>query len=67
MFLVTGGHDLGYYNYILSTTEIFDPDIGHWRARQALPDPMRNMRATNIDNKVLIFGILVFLPLPLLR
>ena len=43
----------------LDTTEIYDTNLGHWAISGAkLPQPMRGLRATNIDGRVLIFGIL---------
>ena len=56
MFLVTGGYD-GSMDQ-LDSTEIFDPDLGSWRAGAALPSPMVDHKAVNIDNRVLIFGML---------
>ena len=52
MFLVSGGFD----GSALVSTEIFDPSIGSWRAGAALPSPREGLRATNIDNRVLLFG-----------
>ena len=56
MLLVTGGED----TVILDSTEIFDSSVGSWRTGAALPIPMQDMRATNLDNRVLIFGIDIF-------
>ena len=53
MFLVSGG---SYYESYLDSTEIFDPSLGSWRAGAALPSPVWGLRATNIDNRVLLFG-----------
>ena len=58
MFLVSGGYD-GSKN--LDSTEIFDPSIGSWKAGAALPSPVHGLRATNIDNRVLLFGNDIFL------
>ena len=55
MFLVTGGWDES--DDRLDSTEIFDPDLESWRAGPALPSAMSNPRATNIDKRILIFGI----------
>ena len=52
MFLVSGG----YYSNDLDSTEIFDPSLRSWRAGAALPSPRSGLRATNIDNRVLLFG-----------
>ena len=52
MLLVSGG----YGSDTLDSTEIFDPSLGSWRAGAALPIPMYDLRATNIDNRVLLFG-----------
>ena len=56
MFLVTGGYD-GSMDQ-LDSTEIFDPDLGSWRTGAALPSTMAGHKAANIDNRVLIFGML---------
>ena len=53
MLLVSGGWT---GDVRLDSTEIFDPSVGSWRAGAALPIPMDGMRATNIDNRVLLFG-----------
>ena len=56
MFLVTGG----YYGGYLDSTEIFDPNLGSWKAGSALPNRfVMTMRATTIDNRVLLFGIYI--------
>ena len=54
MLLVTGGYD---GSAKLDLTEIYDPDIGGWSARAALPSPNRYLSAASIGNTVLIFGI----------
>ena len=53
IFLVSGGYTIVY----LDSSEIFDPDLRIWRAGAALPSPMTGLRATNIDDRVLILGI----------
>ena len=58
MFIVTGGYDFSDY---LDSTEIFDPDVGSWSARAALPSPMIDLRAASIGNRVLVFGIDILL------
>ncbi len=55
MFLVSGG-DV-YEDSYLDSTEIFDPELGNWRAGAALPSKRNSPRAANIDGRVLIFGI----------
>ena len=57
MLLVIGGLDPSNYQKI-DSTEIFDPDIGSWRTGAALPSPMDGHKAVNIDNRVLIFGMM---------
>ena len=52
MFLVSGG----YEPYALDSTEIFDSSLGSWIAGTALPSRRNGLRATNIDNRVLLFG-----------
>ena len=54
MFLVTGG-SAGLDK--LDSTEIYDPDLGSWRAGAALPSLTERMQAASIGNRVLIFGI----------
>ena len=54
MFIVSGGYtEFGYAD----STEIFDPDLGSWRAGASLPGPIGYLRSTTIDNRVLLFGI----------
>ena len=55
MFLVTGGKT---GSVRLDSTEIYDPDLGSWRTGAALPSPMIGHKAVNIDNRVLILGML---------
>ena len=51
VFLVTGG-------YFLDSTELYDPSVGSWVVAGAkLPTPMSSLRAINIDDRILIFGI----------
>ena len=56
MLLVNGGRDSIHIQ--LDSTEIYDPDIGSWRTGAALPRTMIYHEAVNIDNRVLIFGML---------
>ena len=57
MFLVSGGHRMiGAFSYT-DSTEFFDPDLGFWSAGAALPSPRQFLRATSIDNRILLFGI----------
>ena len=53
MFLVTGGANGSNW---LDSTEIYDPDIGSWKAGAALPVPRSNLAAATIVNRILIFG-----------
>ena len=54
MFLVTGGSDGSF----LDSTEVYDPSVGSWVLTGAkLPTPMGDLRAVNIDERILIFGI----------
>ena len=55
MLLVSGGYVAGGSN--LDSTEIYDPEVGSWRAGAALPSKRRNLRAVNIDGRILFFGI----------
>ena len=55
MFLVTGGWT---GSSRLDSAETFDPMLGSWAASGAkLPRPMDGLRAANINDRVLIFGI----------
>ena len=57
MLLVTGG-SFGLSNN-LDSTELYNPVVGTWTTAVAkLPGPMRDLRATNINDKLLIFGII---------
>ena len=58
MFLVTGG--MTGSSSMIASTEIYDPDIGSWSARAALPSPRSNLRVANIDSRILIFGIDIY-------
>ena len=60
MFLVIGGVDENWNT--LESTEVYDPSVGSWVVAGAkLPRPMYGLRATNIDDRVLIFGIFFLL------
>ena len=63
MFLVTGGVGTAADQspLPLDSTEIYDPDVGSWRARTPLPIPMNGLKAVTIANMVLIFGIIYHL------
>ena len=55
---MTGGDD----GYFLDSTEVYDPSVGSWNTTGAkLPRAMSDLRAINIDERVLIFGILKIL------
>ena len=54
MLLVTGGFAGSLF---LDSTEVFDPSLGSWVITAKLPQPLEGLRATNINNRVLIFGI----------
>ena len=58
VFLVTGGYNGGR----LDSTEVFDPSVGSWTAGARLPRPMSRLRATYIEDQVLIFGEEHFIP-----
>ena len=53
MLLVSGGWT---GDVRLDSTEIFNPSVGSWSTGAALPIPMDGLGATNIDNRVLLFG-----------
>ena len=55
---MTGGYNSGF----LDSTELYDPSVGSWVVAGAkLPRPMSDMRAINIDDRVLIFGSSILL------
>ena len=54
MYLVTGGYD---GSSRLDSTEIYDPELGGWKAGAALSGPKMGLRAANIDNRLFFFGI----------
>ena len=54
MFLVIGGYT---GSVRLDSTEIFDPDVGSWRAGAALSNPVTQTRAVTFGNRIFIFGI----------
>ena len=59
--MVTGGKQSGSSD-TTDTTEVFDSNLGSWAVSEAkLPHPMRGLRATNIDDRVLIFGKYILL------
>ena len=58
MYLVTGGQDGSTF---LDSTEIYDPVLENWKAGAALSGPKKSLRAANIDNRVLFFGINILL------
>ena len=46
---------------IIDNTEVYDSDIGSWAISGAkLPQPMRGLRAANINDRVFIFGDYTF-------
>merc|ERR1712137_143753 len=53
MLLVSGGYSGRSF---LDSTEIYDPEVGSWRAGAALPSKRGNLRAVNIDGRILFFG-----------
>ena len=65
MYLVTGGDFDNWHTEtwdVLDSTEIFDPMVGRWVASGAkLPQQMTELRAVNIDDRVLIFGKMTIL------
>ena len=60
VFLVTGGYDGGLTSGLpsdLDSTELYDSSVGKWAMAGAkLKNRMAGMRATNIDDRILIFG-----------
>ena len=57
MYLVTGG--LIDVSIFLDSTEILDPSVGSWTYGASLPNPRQGLRAANIDDQILIFGIII--------
>ena len=57
MLFISGGYDFDSGSQ-LDSTELFDPSLGSWATSRAkLPQPMSGLRAANINDRVLIFGI----------
>ena len=57
VLLVTGGLGLDG-SQSLDSTEVYNPSVGGWAITGAkLPIPMFGLKAINIDDRVLIFGI----------
>ena len=55
---MTGGYD-EYELSISDSIETYDHSAGSWVITQAkLPTTMAFLRATNIDNRVLVFGMI---------
>ena len=58
MYLVTGGRRDGYD--FLDSTELYNPSLGKWvisTSTLSLPKPMAGLRAANINDRVMFFGI----------
>ena len=55
--LVTGGqfYSSGYH-HLTDATEIYEPTLRTWAIRAKLPRAMQAVRATNINDRILIFG-----------
>ena len=54
---MTGGFDGWGY---LDSAELYNSTVGSWAMAGArLPNAMDGLKATNIDDKVLIFGIFI--------
>ena len=53
--MVTGGNDGGNGN-ILDSTELYDPNTERWRMSVPLPSASDRLRASTVDNRVLLFG-----------
>ena len=51
--MVTGGYGDGGD---LDSTELYDPSTGAWRISGPLPTARSGLRATTLDNRILIFG-----------
>ena len=55
---MTGGYDEYEYS-VTDSTETYDHSAGRWVITQAkLPALMANLKATSIDNRILIFGMI---------
>ena len=55
---MTGGYDEYEYD-VTDSTETYDNSVGRWvLTRAKLPTLMTNLRATSIDNRILIFGMI---------
>ena len=52
--MVTGGYD---WTLKMDSTELYEPASGLWRIIEAkLPSPTDGLKATTVDNRVLIMG-----------
>ena len=57
VLLVTGGYGYGEHLNRLDTTELLRPGSGWQEISSArLPRPLRGMRVTTVENRVLLFG-----------
>ena len=55
---MTGGYD-EYSVGVTNSTETYDHSAGRWVITRAkLPALMANLKATSIDNRILIFGMI---------
>ena len=50
--MVTGGFNDGS----LDSTELYDPNTERWRMSVPLPSASDRLRASTVDNRVLLFG-----------
>ena len=57
MYIVTGGLATGVWN--LDLTEIYNKSLESWEDGAPLPSQRYGLKATNIDDQVLIFGKIV--------
>ena len=53
--MVTGGYGSGY----LDTTEVYSANV--WRTVGKLPVAMTHVRAATVNNRVVLFGIIIIL------
>ena len=60
---MTGGYD-EYEMDVTDSTETYDHSVGRWvLTRAKLPALMAHLRATSIDNRIFIFGMIFYKPL----
>ena len=59
VYIVTGGFGpIGSGNF-LDSTELYNSNLGSWNYGARLPKAMQSLRGSNIDGRILIFGMMI--------